>query len=62
MFISSMCDFEIQFLGLRSSKAGSHMFPMAKLISLGDLIQVLQGNIMAEGCSCVCDLSAMMVM
>lgn len=54
-----MCDSEIWFLGLRSSIAGS---PVAKVISLGDLIQVLQGNFMAEGCSCVCDLSAMMVM
>lgn len=38
------------------------MFSKAKLISLGELPVVLQGSCVAEDCSCVCDLSAMMVM
>jgi len=38
------------------------MIPTTKLISLGELDQVLQGNNVAEGCSCVCDLTAMTVL
>lgn len=38
------------------------MIPMTKLISPGELAQVLQANSAAEGRSCMCDLTAVTVL